>query len=624
MKILYPVVLTIVFACVLSSAMAKNMNSSDREQSFHEFFISPNGNDLNPGTKGEPFLTIQRAQEAVRKQPSGTRAEDITVWLADGTYFLSETLHFGPEDSGRGKSFVRYSAEKGANPVISGGMEIKGWHKKDNLWVARVPSETGKQGFRELFIDGVRATRARHPNYTYLKVAEVGADRRTNFRFNEGDFPVPQKIKEVELVLLHDWSISRIPLAEADYSQNRLTAVDSIGAKGLNFFNLDNWEKNPRYFLENDLAFLDVPGEWFFDSAEGLLYLLLPDGKTPQDLSVIIPVTGPHLVVMEGSQESMVRNIAFEGIAFQYCSWQIPEKGYAGIQACHFDPRPASKGWSVVPAAIMASWAENCSFSGCSFTQLGGSGLWFGMGCKGCSVSGSHFGDISGNAIMIGEGRDRIVNGEVWWKSVPEQAAQGNSAVNNTVTECGRQFYGAVGIWCGFTTGTLVSANHLHNLPYTGISIGWEWSPAPSPCRDNHLTGNHIHHIMKILSDGGGIYMLGLQPGSTISDNLIHDVTVNAGRAESNGMFLDEGTTDVTVAGNIIYHIAKSPLRFHRATTNLVRDNVLSCGEGVPPVRYNATKEEDIRLENNLILKDSENVDRKLLEEAVAKWHGRR
>ena len=118
--------------------------------------------------------------------------------------------------------------------------------------------------------------------------------------------------------------------------------------------------------------------------------------------------------------------------------------------------------------------------------------------------------------------------------------------------------------------------------------------------------------------------MLGLQPGSTISGNLIHDVTINAGRAESNGMFLDEGTTDVTVADNIIYNIAKSPLRFHRATTNLVKDNILSCGDGVLPVRYNNTREEDIILENNLILEDSNPDDRVVLEDAIFLWHKNR
>jgi hypothetical protein len=235
-------------------------------------------------------------------------------------------------------------------------------------------------------------------------------------------------------------------------------------------------------------------------------------------------------------------------------------------------------------------------------------------------LTGSLFEDISGNAIMVGEGRDRTVNGDVWWKTVPEQAARDISVVKNTVTRCGQQFFGAVGIWCGFVANTSLAGNHLYELPYTGISIGWEWSPAPSPCRDNHLTNNHIHNVMQILSDGGGIYMLGLQPGSILSGNLIHDVTLNAGRAESNGMFLDEGTTDVVVSGNIIYNIAKSPLRFHRATVNLVKDNVLSCGEGVPPVRYNATREEDIRLENNLVLQDGNADDQKKLEENILLW----
>lgn len=224
---------------------------------------------------------------------------------------------------------------------------------------------------------------------------------------------------------------------------------------------------------------------------------------------------------------------------------------------------------------------------------------------------------------MLGDGRDRKVNGEVWWKTLPHQVATANTLLNNTITLCGRQFYGAVGIWCGFVAETLFKNNHIFDLPYTGISVGWEWSPAPTPCRENHIEGNHIHHIMKVLSDGGGIYMLGLQPGSTITGNLIHDVTLNAGRAESNGMFLDEGTTDVTVSENIIYNIAKSPLRFHRATTNLVKENVLSCADGVHPVRFNTTREEDITLENNLVLKDDDPEDRKKLEEAVEKWHKR-
>jgi hypothetical protein len=125
---------------------------------------------------------------------------------------------------------------------------------------------------------------------------------------------------------------------------------------------------------------------------------------------------------------------------------------------------------------------------------------------------------------------------------------------------------------------------------------------------------------MKILSDGGGIYMLGLQPGGRITGNHIHHVDINAGRAESNGMFLDEGTTDVTVAENLIYAIARSPLRFHRATTNLVKDNVLVCGDGIPPVRYNRTEKKDIVMQGNLILSATEQEDMDRLAGIIESW----
>jgi hypothetical protein len=111
---------------------------------------------------------------------------------------------------------------------------------------------------------------------------------------------------------------------------------------------------------------------------------------------------------------------------------------------------------------------------------------------------------------------------------------------------------------------------------------------------------------MQILSDGGGIYMLGLQPGSKITNNHIHDVKINAGRAESNGMFLDEGTTDVLVENNLIYNIAKSPLRFHKATINLVKDNYLFCAGDNLPIRYNSTKEDDIWKQGNKVFNNGD------------------
>jgi hypothetical protein len=85
-------------------------------------------------------------------------------------------------------------------------------------------------------------------------------------------------------------------------------------------------------------------------------------------------------------------------------------------------------------------------------------------------------------------------------------------------------------------------------------------------------------------------------------------------------MFLDEGITDVVVENNIIYKIAKSPIRFHKATTNIVRNNVLVCGDDTPPIRYNRTKEEDITKINNIILQQSSETDMEKLRKRVEGW----
>ncbi|WP_167611775.1 right-handed parallel beta-helix repeat-containing protein [Maribellus sediminis] len=578
-----------------------------------EFYVAPAGNDANSGTAKKPFQTIQKALEAIPSNEPG----NYVIHLADGTYFLEKPLLMAADKFSNSESKLVLKAVEGASPVISGGNRIKGWQKlNDGIWEAKIQKERSPT---ELFIDERRCTRARFPNEGFLRVKKAGDDHRTNFFFEEGEFPVPTNISDVELVFFHDWSISRIGLKEIDFQKHQLTAVDSIGAKSLSFFNIDNWEEHPRYFLENDKAFLDMDFEWCYDSNTEKILLKLPVDQNPEELNVMFPVS-EGLVLINGTKDQPVKNIAFEGIKFQYSAWKIPSQGYCGIQACHHDSRPESGPWEVVPAAIKAEWAEDVLFNNCTFQNLGGSGLWISTGCKNCGVNNSLFTDIGGNGIMVGEGQDRMVGGEPWWKETPGDVATGNSVKNCTVMQCGVRFFGAVGIWCGFTAEVNVKSNHIYDLPYTGISIGWMWSPVPTPCRANVVDGNHIHNIMNLLSDGGGIYMLGLQPGSKLVNNHIHDVRINAGRAESNGMFLDEGTTDVLVANNLIYNIAKSPLRFHRATTNLVKENYLFCSPGNPPIRYNRTNEEDIQKVNNLVLTEGDESYRQQLEELIERF----
>jgi hypothetical protein len=583
------------------------------------FYVSPNGNDSNTGTKENPFASLERAKIAIQNSIQKNNDEEYFVFMADGFYEIEKPVVFDSKYFSTGKR-IKVKALENERPVISGGIRLQAWKKDEaGFWHAELPNKgNGNWNPRELFIDGKRGIRARFPNEEYLRVKKVGKDRRTNFFFEKGEFPIPENANGVELILLHDWSISRIAVKNINPQKSKLTAIDSIGAKSPVFFNLDNWEKNPRYFLENAIEFLDADYEWFIDSKKQKVYLKLPENENPNSVQVVVPFAN-GIVQISGTENKPIKNIHFEGITFRHCNWEIPEDGYCGVQACYFDARPEI-GWKEVPAAIKVEWAENCTFEKCSFENLGISGLWFSTGCKSCSVTNSGFFDISANGIMIGEGRDRYIDGEVWWKAAPEQVAFNNSVENCKIENCGTQFFGAIGIWCGFTAKTKIRNNEIFNLPYSGISIGWEWSPAETPCRDNLIDGNHIHHIMQKLSDGGGIYMLGLQPGSKIRNNHIHDVELNAGRAESNGMFLDEGITDVVVQNNLIYNIAKSPIRFHKATTNLVRNNYLFCSGENPPIRYNSTKENDIKKVGNKVIIEGDINYSQELKKVIAIW----
>jgi len=603
---------TVLLAWLLACFLLPACNSRQIE-----IYVSPNGLDADPGSKSAPVKSLQRAAELAGEKAGRV---PVTIFLAGGTYALTEALILGPEHGGRADAPFQWKAMPGENPVISGGIPVNNWNQEaDGSWSAPLP-DTYRGTFRSLYVNGKRATRARHPNEGYLRIGKAGDDLRTNFFFNKNDIPEIENTQGLELILLHDWSVTRIPVKSIDRNAMQLTAVDSIGAN-LNFFTLTHWEKQPRYFLENAAEFCDQEGEWYADFEEGRIHYHPRPGEEIGACTGTIPLS-EKLIVIEGNEEKHAAHISFSGITFEHTSWQVPEHGYCGIQACmHTDRSEGEKTWSKLPAAIELNFADHCSFEQCTIRNTGATGIWIRRSCVDCEISESHIHDISGNGVSIGEGNDRMKDGQAWWKTSPEEASRGNSVKHSLIEKCGQQFYGAVGIWCGLVANTVIEHNEIRDLPYTGVSVGWMWTPEPTPCRENTLHANHIHHILKVLSDGGGIYSLGLQPGSRITNNLIHDVQVNAGRAESNGMFLDEGTKELLIENNIVYKIARSPLRFHKAEhPTMVRNNVLVCDDDIPPIAYNRTREKDIQKSGNTILNQSSEEDMLSLQELVNEW----
>lgn len=124
-----------------------------------EFYVAPDGNDDNAGTKAKPFATLERARDAVRaaRKTGAENKAGCTVCLRGGNYFLSETFRLDDRDSG-----VVFRAAAGEEPVVYGGPRITGWEKwKENIYRAKVPA--GKRFF-QLVHGRSNAVMARHPN----------------------------------------------------------------------------------------------------------------------------------------------------------------------------------------------------------------------------------------------------------------------------------------------------------------------------------------------------------------------------------------------------------------------------------------------------------------------------
>lgn len=126
-----------------------------------DFYVSPNGSDGNPGSATRPFLSLERARQAVR---DAKKTAPIHVYLRAGKYRLEKPLVFGPEDSGREGAPIIWTAAQGEQVTITGArkLELKWMQSREGILQAQVPAG---MDFDQLFVGGKRQVRARFPNY---------------------------------------------------------------------------------------------------------------------------------------------------------------------------------------------------------------------------------------------------------------------------------------------------------------------------------------------------------------------------------------------------------------------------------------------------------------------------
>lgn len=549
-----------------------------------DLYVSPQGNDQwsgmlavpnAEGTDG-PLATIAGARDVVRRRKeAGELAGPVTVWLRGGRYPLAAPLVFGPEDSGP----ITYAAYPGEEPVLDGGVRIEGWQPVEVngvvAWVAEVPEvAAGKWYFRELFVNGQRRRRPRLPKEGFYWMANVpglsldaqlfeGSD---TFQCVPGDIKPWRNLTDVEVMVLHYWVEERMPIAQFD------PATHTVVSSRRSIFALkdDARRRYAKYYVENVFEALCEPGEWYLDRSTGKVYYVPMPGETPQTVEVYAPRV-EQLLLLQGAPDEhrYVEYLRFQGLTFRHADWRQPSGGGEKFGRPGIDFAAAPQAAFHVPGVIRLEGARYCAIEDCVIEHVGWYGVELADGCQGNRLVGNSIHDLGAGGVKL-NGSDA---------QGPLARRTGNNRItDNHIYDGGHVFPSAIGVLLVHSFGNTVAHNHIHDFYYSGISCGWVWGYRDSVTKDNRIEKNHIHHLGKgLLSDMGGIYTLGVQPGTVLRGNLIHDVKKwNYGGW---GIYLDEGSSHILVENNIAYNTNSQPFRQHYGRENVVRNNIWAFGE---------------------------------------------
>jgi len=431
-----------------------------------EFWISPQGNDANPGTRERPFTSLVRARDVVRSAPQRGR-EPITVTLREGVYRLPETLVFPPADSGSSNAPVVWRAAAGETVVISGGIELHGlrWRPyRDGIMQAKVPP-----GFAtdQLFVNGKPMPMARYPNFD------------PNQRIFNGT--AADAISEERVARWKDPAggfIHALHRSRWGGMHFRITGKDANGKLTYE----GGWQNNrpsaphEQYrFVENIFEELDAPGEWFLDRKTSTLYFHPPDGVDLEE-ALIEGVRLRHLIEFRGTAGQPVHHIRLEGLTLRHAARTFMDTREPILRS----------DWAIYRGgAIFVEGAEDCAIVDATIEHVGGNAIFASKYNRRLTIRGCHIFEIGANAIAFVGDPAAVRNGLVGYSTRARLADLDRTPgpktpdypADSLVEDClihdiGRIEKQVAGVEIDMAMNITVRHCSIYDTPRAGINIG--------------------------------------------------------------------------------------------------------------------------------------------------------
>ncbi len=560
------------------------------------------------GSSLRPYGSLEQARDAVRRElleATGT----IQVVVHGGRYELNAPLELTSDDSGTGDVTVVWTAAEGETPEISGGVVVQ-WVPAGEDWRAHLREDVPDPEFVRVgdkwadpsrYPDGdglntnsyllvPRAVNRGGTNLTAMRAAQYGK-RCVEGGWSlilDGDLDGLPTNGPLRTAVRKIWSVARARIVAVDRQAKEARLEDGfVSGKHMNLLGgAGDFKKPFLCWFEAHPAFVRHAGQWAWDADKRDIIYRPRAGEEPARTPLIV-ARADCLLKIHGRPDRPVARLRFRGLTFRDSAAPMPAGGVEDLQACRtyrdfildrsVEANSNERDLVTLPAAVLLTHARDVEFENCRFLDLGGHGLAVSSGCATVRVARCTFERIGAIPLIVGTA-ELFRNASQFGQLVHNVIVE-----SNRISQGGRVHAGAPGIWVGLTQGCRIACNHLHDLPYTGVSVGWDWTSAPRGSRDNLIASNLIERVMLYLTDGGGIYCLGGQPGGRITGNLIRDIPmpVLPSVGVRKGVYLDEGSIGWTVTDNVVVRVWMWSLFLHKAgPKNLIENNAFGVFDG--------------------------------------------
>ncbi|MCX7007898.1 MAG: right-handed parallel beta-helix repeat-containing protein [Kiritimatiellaeota bacterium] len=503
-----------------------------------EFHVALSGQDTNPGTREQPFASLEKARDAARAARATAGAQPITLWVHGGKYFLTQPFELTAADSGRpGAPLVIRSVEN-ETVVLCGARRLKATDFKPVTSAAALgrvaPEARGKLVELDLAAHGLAQRKPLpdlcYPNEGYMTMKRVlfnGGGQAERGRW--GDKNLKQSKTGPGVFEYRDdrharwveaarrgalwvkgywrcvWQNEAVRVGAIDPQQRTVTLAKAVpGGIGSKYFRPEG-DGNEKYWVLNLLEEVDRPGEWCVDFQDGKLYLCPPCGWEQAEL--LLAERAAPVVRLADTSHVVLRQVTIEGVL----DHGVLIRGGASNVLAGCTVR------NVARYGVMVDGGSGHVVQSCDIHDTGAGGVWLGGGDENTSP----------------------------------RVPAGHRVVNCHIHHFGRlELVYAPGINSGFTgggggghhtaVGMRVEHNLVHDGPHAGVLYG-SW--------DSEFAFNEVCAFCEISNDMGAFYCYDRferMGNHRLNYNFIHS------SAQGDGIYFDCDHHGSQVYGNIV------------------------------------------------------------------------